>query len=210
MPLIYSANTALCVRFALWKIEETENALFQGIRLSVQDQEAILSLRLEKRRLERIACRRALGFLLNTNDLNITYGFSGEPLCDVGHISFSHSGNYAAAAVSQTGPVGIDIEKITPKILELHHKFVSDKEREHIDLQDPKAITRIWCAKEAIYKMFPEKSLNFIEDIEIFPTHQATLRHSVGSNTIHLFTHEIEELMIVVANFCVGNSIRTI
>lgn len=199
MPIILSENITPDASFAIWEIEENESDLLQGVRLSPQDRETILSLRLEKRRLERIACRRSLGFLLPAGSVEITYGASGEPLSDRGKISFSHSGSYAAAALSLVAPIGIDIEKISPKILHLHAKFVSPKEAETIDLNNPEEITRIWSAKEAIYKLFPGNEIDFIEQIEILSHTSAHLHLPTQTFEIELYTYLYEDLMIVVA-----------
>lgn len=199
MPIILSENITPFASFAIWKIEENESDLLRGIRLSPQDRETILSLRLEKRRLERIACRRSLDFLLPADFVNITYGASGEPLSDCGKISFSHSGSYAAAALSHAAPIGIDIEKISSKILHLHSKFVSPKEAETIDLNNPEDITRIWCAKEAIYKLFPGNEIDFIEQIEVLSQTAARLHLPCQMFEIKLYTYLYEDLMIVAA-----------
>lgn len=200
MPIAFSEKISPVAALAIWKIKETESELLEQINLSLQDKTAILSLRLEKRRLERIACRRALAFLLNTNTINITYGKSGEPFSPPHHISFSHSGHFAAAAISTSGRIGVDIEKITPKILKLHHKFISEKENTRFNLSDPTEITFIWCAKEAIYKLFPGNSIDFIEDIEILSSSAATLYISNDRFDIILKRYVFDDYMTVIAS----------
>ncbi|MDL2308018.1 4'-phosphopantetheinyl transferase superfamily protein [Bacteroidales bacterium OttesenSCG-928-B11] len=199
MPVILSENISPDAGFAIWEIIENESDLFQGIRLSPQDKETILSLRLEKRRLERIACRKTLAFLLNVDCVPITYGVSGEPLSPAGNISFSHSAGFAAAALSSTHKIGIDIEKITPKIVKLHHKFISPKELETIDAHNPEDVTRIWCAKEAVYKLFPGNSIDFIEQIEIHSPFAARLKLDEKMISIDLHTKKVKDLMGVIA-----------
>ena len=70
------------------------------------------------------------------------------------HISLSHSGEYAAAIVSDRGTVGIDIEKRGPRILRVAERFMTPGELENARgeyFQDKLYIH--WCTKEAVYKM---------------------------------------------------------
>ena len=68
------------------------------------------------------------------------------------YVSFSHSGNYGAAAVG-TDPVGIDIEVIREISENAAHLFLTDAE---IELMRDRTITHrmlhFWSAKEALWK----------------------------------------------------------
>ncbi len=154
MPLIFKEIIDANVTIGVWKITETEAELRKELILSPKDQETILSTRLLQRRLERIACRRAIASLLGQPEIFITYGEKGEPFLPHCHISFSHTKELVAVAVSAQYPVGVDIEKIQEKILGLHSKFVSEKELTPKEFESSEAITRIWTSKEAVYKLF--------------------------------------------------------
>lgn len=170
MPVIFFRKKGDDTSFCIWKITETEEQLWQGLRLSDQDKNEIQLLKLPKRRLERLACRKGLSFLLESPEVPVSYGNYGEPLLDSGkkfHISFSHSGEYAAAALSRKGKIGIDIERITPRILELHPRFIRPDEARTANSNNPEEVTFFWCAKEAIYKLFPEYKADFLNDIFI-------------------------------------------
>ena len=54
------------------------------------------------------------------------------------HFSISHCGNYAAAIVSSTQRVGIDIEIPTPKVLRITHKYLHPDELNIFKIQDPR------------------------------------------------------------------------
>ena len=72
-------------------------------------------------------------------------------------ISITHSYPFASLAISKKR-VGIDIEKIMPKILRVKHKFLHPTEipwtlnEDEVDF-----LTVIWVIKEALYKLHPSK-----------------------------------------------------
>ena len=165
MPLIFKQNINSDTQVGVWKITETETELGEGLILSKKDQDTILSLTLSKRRLERIVCRKILALLLQQNEIIITYGEHGEPLMNNLHLSFSHSGEMVAVAISGKNPIGIDIERVQDRIVALQSKFMSENELSVDEIHNKEAITRIWTAKEAVYKLFSSLPLDFKEQI---------------------------------------------
>lgn len=86
------------------------------------------------------------------------------------HFSISHCGDYAAAIVSRTRRVGIDIEIPQPKIAAIAHKFVNDAEwagmgRAAQALPDVQALTTVWSAKEAVFKWYGMGEVDFKKHI---------------------------------------------
>jgi len=78
-----------------------------------------------------------------------------------GHVSLSHCKSYAAAIKSQN-PVGIDIEEITPRIERIAPRFVHESEWAFISEDDRlKCLYILWSAKEALYKLYGKKSVDF-------------------------------------------------
>lgn len=198
MPVIFSEKTDQNIALCVWHITESEEQLLKGLLLTEEDENEILSLRLPKRRLERIACRKALAFLLSTNKIAVYYGKNGEPLMDNLFISFSHSGEFAAAAISYSSPIGIDIEKERQTIITLQNKFITPKELLDIDSKKLDDVHYFWGAKEAIYKMYPEKHLDFLEDIAVnIKEKQAFVTD--GEKSIQLYNYKIEDLYILLA-----------
>ena len=123
----------------------------------------------DKRSIEKHAAAHVVKFVLKDDDLEILYKESGKPylLNDVS-ISISHSYDWLVILFSLTGnDIGIDIEIVRDKILNIKEKFLSKEELN--DLQDapPEKYTVYWCAKEAIYKALDRKGLNFSEQIFI-------------------------------------------
>ncbi len=86
-------------------------------------------------------------FVVQSNDL---------PLNPCPQVSISHSGAVAIASASIGSPIGVDVERIDPSIIDLKDEFTCDEEvarwvaREHDDTIH--ALTAIWAVKEACRK----------------------------------------------------------
>jgi phosphopantetheinyl transferase (holo-ACP synthase) len=66
--------------------------------------------------------------------------------------SFSHSGDYAAAAIGDV-PVGVDVQVIRPLSERAAHLFLADDEREAMErCSIADRILHFFCAKEAAWK----------------------------------------------------------
>ncbi len=188
-----SASVSICI----WQIIETEAFFMENYQLNTADLLEIQNIKLESRRLEKWACRAALGALVGSNIIDITYSSNGQPLFEKRFISFSHTKDLALVACSDQ-PIGVDIEKITPRILNLKHKFMNPQETKHFDPKSSKDVTLIWSAKEAIYKWYAKGELDFSEDMMISKNPlKAILKKEID---ISLYQLEYQDFMIVIAN----------
>jgi phosphopantetheinyl transferase len=164
MPSILKKQISQNISIAVWQIAETEEYFFNSLQLSLEDKANIDNIKLQKVRLQKLACRAALGELIGSNEMSITYSETGQPRLKGYHISFSHTEKTVAAALSKT-PVGIDIEELKPRILPLYPRFMSQKEIENCNVNNLHDLYYFWCAKEAMYKWFSLKNLDFTEDL---------------------------------------------
>jgi phosphopantetheinyl transferase len=151
---------------AVWQIAETEEFFWNSLRLFSEDEAKIKSIKLQQVRLQKLACRAALAELLGTNEIGITYTETGQPQLKGHYISFSHTKNCAAVALANI-PVGIDMEELSPRILPLYPRFMSQREITDCDIHNLQELYYYWCAKEAMYKWFAKKNLDFIEDLYV-------------------------------------------
>jgi phosphopantetheinyl transferase (holo-ACP synthase) len=68
------------------------------------------------------------------------------------HVSFSHSGDYGAAAVGHE-PIGVDIEALRDLAERAAHLFLTDDEIRVMErCSIPNRLLHFWCAKEALWK----------------------------------------------------------
>jgi 4'-phosphopantetheinyl transferase len=149
----------------LWRtdLEESRCAELAGM-LSAAERAAAERFRFPRDRARAVISRAGLRLLLagylNLPPGSVTFatGDSGKPrLAGTSAISFnlSHSGAYAAAAVSRGRELGIDIEEIRPDIAwrDIAARFFSAEETAWLDsMAEPEAFFRLWTAKEAVLK----------------------------------------------------------
>ncbi|KEJ95569.1 4'-phosphopantetheinyl transferase [Pseudosulfitobacter pseudonitzschiae] len=90
-------------------------------------------------------------------DLMFDYGPQGKPALHGGPaFNLSHAGGMAALAICDTGPLGIDIEKIRPVEKEVATRFFSASENTALASLAPdewlNGFYRCWTRKEAVIK----------------------------------------------------------
>jgi len=159
--------------FALWKIEEEAENLYNQLQLSDAEKAYIESIGNGKRHLHWLGTRVLLRTMLNTSEyIDCKVDEHGKPyLVDIPyHISLSHSFDYAAVMISKSKPVGIDIELISPKVERIAKKFL--KKSELAFIQNDHRVERLyvaWCAKEAVYKCNGRKVISFLDHIFLDP-----------------------------------------
>jgi phosphopantetheinyl transferase len=155
-------------KLAVWKIEESEEDLEKNLPLTLGQRQALATRKTVNGRQGYLAVRSALVSLgIRLEELITTE--EGIPQLPEGFCSLSHSDQYAAAVYAQE-KVGIDVEAYRPKILRIAKKFTHKNELAFLkNLDQIKALTRLWTAKEAIYKALKKAGLSFSEQIELMP-----------------------------------------
>ena len=168
-----------------WQLTETVAQLRVGLTLSQGEQERLTTLHSEKKQREFLAIR----YLLREAQLPTTalyYTSEGKPQLEGQYISITHSHNFVMIALSPH-PVGIDIERCTPRILRLAPRFTPWQAPSDMDeLTQIQAYTQLWTIKEALYKIADQPSVRFYEDLQIphfkplAPHQQALIIHPEG------------------------------
>lgn len=86
------------------------------------------------------------------------------------HISVTHTNDYCAVFLSEHQFCGIDIESTGRNLSKIHHKFVSSYEQLYVTKGNENAYYLIiWTVKEAIYKWYGKKGLDFIQNMIVHP-----------------------------------------
>lgn len=99
-------------------------------------------------------------------NVEIRYTEIGAPyIKNAGYISISHCNDCVGIAVNQNYKVGMDLESYRSNILSLKDKFLSDSERNSFDINNNHEVTRIWSAKEALYKLAGRKRIIFSTEL---------------------------------------------
>ena len=100
----------------------------------------------------------------------IHYKPDGEPYLnpETANISITHSFPFASIAISKH-KVGIDLEKVSEKILKIKHKFLHESEIQWTEDKENEAelLTIIWVIKESLYKMHSSKYWSLKKHYEV-------------------------------------------
>ncbi len=205
MPALFRKKLNASLSIGVWMISESEAFFHSFLAIDSDSAEEFSTLRNGKRRLERLACRAALADLIQHFSLPLSikdlhYVGNGAPvLHDPWHISFSHSNQYAAVAVTPERAVGIDIEKKGRRILRLSDKILNAEEKTWCDRSNPDELYYYWCAKESIYKIV--NTPRFPKGITISPIHEQTgfIETHDGLRIFRLFREEVADFCLVIA-----------
>lgn len=176
MPLFFQQNINQNTRLGIWHITETEDFFLEKVPLQ-------RDITHPNKRLQHLAGRFLLQYLFPGFPYHeMLIADSRKPYLpyDQYHFSISHCGDYAAAIVSETQRVGIDIEVPTARVQKIVPKFLHEEERAQLHRQIQEAElptdnyqlpTLLWSAKEAAFKWWSFGSVDFSEDIrlEYFP-----------------------------------------
>ena len=149
-----------------WQLTETVMQLRTGLTLSQGEQERLTTLHSEKKQREFLAIRH----LLREAQLPTTalyYTPEGKPQLEGSYISITHSYDFVMIALSPR-PIGIDIERCTPRIIRLAPRFTPWQAPPDMDeLTQIQAYTQLWTIKEALYKIADFPSVRFYEDLQV-------------------------------------------
>ncbi|QHI37167.1 hypothetical protein IMCC3317_25450 [Kordia antarctica] len=153
----------------IWKIEESFEELNRTIKLTNHCQKRLDGMRSEIHQRGFLSIRHLLAEFGYT-DFDLYYNEKGKPfLRDGKHISITHSFNFSGIIVSDSIPVGIDIEKQRDKILRIANRFTPLEEYNTFANHEAliRKITIVWGGKESIYKVYAQEGLNFLKHIDI-------------------------------------------
>ncbi|SEA22448.1 4'-phosphopantetheinyl transferase family protein [Pedobacter hartonius] len=173
MPVIYNKDIDDHTILAVWKIQESEEELLSGLQMKQHELDFLTTLSQGKRLLQWLSTRFLLRTMLNTSGyIDCRMDEHGKPYL-VGSpysISLSHSYDYAAVMIGRKKDVGVDIELIKPKIHRIQQKFLSPPELAQNNVKNhTEALYACWCVKEAVYKWYGKKGLEFRKHIHIQP-----------------------------------------
>ena len=184
MPIITIHNLDKERAWGLWNIQEETKTLENSYSFGSEERMYLDGISHPKKKQEWLASRITVGMVCD--QLLLPYAgtlkmLDKRPyLCNQnGLVSISHSHKYAAAIIDRHKPVGIDIERIDPKILAIRKKYLFEEEIS----EDVRQMTQYWCIKEAGYKLAGEKGISLKDDIIVDPI-PTGVNH--GETFIHL------------------------
>ena len=184
MPFFQQLHIA-DTRVYTWQLTETVAQLRASLTLSQGEEERLTTIHSQKKQREFLAIRH----LLQQAQLPTTalyYTPEGKPQLEGRNISITHSQDFVMIALSPR-PIGIDIERCTPRILRLAPRFTPWQAPPDMDeLTQIQAYTQLWTIKEALYKIADQPSVRFYEDLQtphfqaLAPHQQALITYTEG------------------------------
>lgn len=166
MPLIFQQDITNDSKVGLWDISENEY-FFSKFVISDSDISHPL------KRLQTMAGRNLLIELFPDLPLHLVEiaptkkpFIPGDPF----HFSISHCRNFAAAIVSRTARVGVDVELCGDKIIKIKNKFLTEIEQSILDeISKPEKLklTICWSLKEAMFKWYGLGKIDFKKNLII-------------------------------------------
>ena len=164
MPFLKDFIINQKTKIKLWKVNLGEID-YQG--LNEYDVELIKLKKNDLAKEQFLAVRKTLE--LENPNFKIRYDKSGRPSINSDlNISISHSNFMAAVVFSSTSKTGIDIELKDTKIVNIKDKFLNESEKLNTEYEtNIDYLTKIWTAKESIYKALGIKGISFSNNIII-------------------------------------------
>ncbi len=170
MPLLFHDLLLPPGEWGLWRITETEEELAGHLHLYPEERSQLSQIRGEARRREFLAARLLVHHMSGRPERGeLVKDDYGKPHLHNSHffVSISHTRGYSAA-IAQPRPCGIDVQRIVPHIRKLARKFVSVEEGLHLVAgQELTQLHLIWAAKEAMYKAYGLRELDFCRDMRV-------------------------------------------
>jgi phosphopantetheinyl transferase len=172
MPLELDITPVPNSRLGVWKIEEDLDHLKWELQWGQHDIKQFRAINDSERSMHWLVSRVLLRRLLNTSKfIDMQCDEHGKPYLvnfDY-HISISHSGDRVAVLLSEKD-CGVDIQLMKPRIEAVAHKFISDEEWTYLkDDTFTEQIYVFWCAKEALYKLYGKRKLEFRQHLFLHP-----------------------------------------
>lgn len=168
MPLYKRITINPDTKVLIWKIEESYEELGRGMDLTGHCRQRVEGMKSDIHRRGFMSVRHLLAAEGYT-DHDLYYDEQGKPhLKDDKHISISHSFTFSAIIIGKR-EVGIDIERQREKILLIAHKFTPLEEYRTLANSEAliRKLTIVWGAKEAVYKIYAQPKVSFLQHINI-------------------------------------------
>lgn len=169
MPLYTSKTIVDGLKLVVWELNESIADLLEKVVLNKEELESFNAItRVEKKR-EFLAGR----FVVEKGCELLELDFQGLEKDDYGkpylkdlalEISLTHTDEFIAVLYSEIGPVGIDLEQPRDKIMRVLPRLFSEQEIADVD-NDLNLGTIYWSAKEALYKLYGRRGVNFKENL---------------------------------------------
>ena len=215
MPLVFHKHVQSEAELGLWRITEDEDYFLDRLNLFPKEQLGLEKLK-GHRRLEWLAGRWLLHLMSGREDRGACLKDEfGKPYLEnsLYQISISHSRELASVMASPK-LVGVDIQKLVGKIDRIVDKFMREVEIDSVSSNFRLEHLHVyWGAKEALFKVYGRKQLDFKKHIFIepfsFDLAKGTCKGAVVKDDYKLecdlFYKKIEDYILVYGMEAIGD-----
>jgi hypothetical protein len=173
MPIVLTKNIEPNATLAIWHITENQDQLLQILGENYFEINHHLKITQANSR-HYLASRILLTTLFPSSKIVLSKNIHNKPSLQIDQlpykISITHSFDYAAILIAKQGELGIDLEKIDPRIARIKTKFMNENELLFAGEPDQiKMQTLIWSTKETLYKLYSNKEVDFKQNLHILP-----------------------------------------
>ena len=206
MALEYIKQINKNIHLAVWKIEEDLGFYLKNVELSAIDENILLETTHPDKKLEfmagRMLCKTVL-HQLKISEQPIYRNEYGKPQIPNSEydISLSHTENYIALTIGYQLNVGIDIEKPKAKMAKVAPRLYTEEEMAYCQ-NNLVYFSKVWSAKEVLYKLFMKRELDFREHLHVKPENTewslmtGTIHKSDFHKSYQLAFYELDEYFI--------------
>ena len=166
MPLVFNKDHHGS-QITLWSIEEEEPFFAERIPYRPDSSHAV-------KRLQQLSSRYLLELMHPSFPFHqVELSKAGKPILAESefHFSLSHCDGFSAAILGKNAPVGIDVERINPRILRIEKKFFNTNEYQLLSRYNEESrvvySTLFWSIKETVFKWWGDGAVDFAKQIQI-------------------------------------------
>ncbi len=209
MPIILQKKYTSGTHLAVWQITESHDELQSMLPSEILTDAELANIHHPQKQVEFFCSRLTIKFL--TDFLDIKYfGIKkdefGKPYL-VGtnwQMSLTHTIDYVAVVMHPMQALGIDMEKPSEKLRKIANRMMSENEVKDAN-DDLEKLCIYWSAKEALYKLYGKRSVDFRENLFISPFQKGAskiigrLKINEIDEEYSIFIENIAEYVLVVA-----------
>lgn len=157
-------------RVLVWHLDEDAQhllALCQEGGIAIDDLLGLPEKRQREKAAERLLLYHAMGC-----PVTLSHDRQGAPSLQgiTMNVSITHTPRLVAVALNEQQDIGLDAEQMDRRqVLRVRDKFLNDREKQFIAVDDLSAHVLAWTAKEAIIKAERDSSLDWTDGITLEP-----------------------------------------
>jgi 4'-phosphopantetheinyl transferase len=206
MPLVLSKSLNEHCHFMVWESAESNSYFEALLGPYIRQNQELQSITNVSKQKEWLASR----FLLKHLAQKLTIPFKGIEKDEFGkpwlidsnvYISLSHTQTHVAACIHKTANVGIDLEKVSPRLKIIEYKFLTELER-NLCAGDLEKLTILWSAKEAMYKLDGKRGIHFQKELLIYAIENNFLEAEIKTaipQKVSVYFEKLENSYLTIA-----------